>query len=81
MVSVASLFILLDSQSIIVDDGEKGDAMDEVEVEVHEVPDSVGEKKELEEEGMVNKEGTSNVEREETSVENREENQQDQMEM
>lgn len=57
--------------------------MDEVEVEVHEVPDSIGEEKVLKEEGMVNKEGTSNVEREEeTGVEkDREENQQDQMEM
>ncbi|CDH58052.1 predicted protein [Lichtheimia corymbifera JMRC:FSU:9682] len=43
------------------DDGGKGDAMDEVEVEVHEVPDSIGEEKVLKEEGMVNKEGTSNI--------------------
>lgn len=57
--------------------------MDEVEVEVHEVPDSIGEEKVLKEEGMVNEEGgTSNVEREETGVEeNREETEQDQMEM
>lgn len=40
--------------------------MDEVEVEVHEVPDSVEDKEMVKED--IDKEGTSSVEREETDV-------------
>lgn len=65
------------SHNSIVDAGEKGDAMDEVEVEVHEVPDSVEDKEMVKED--IDKEGTSSVEREETGVAKEED--QDQMEL
>ncbi|KAI7884650.1 hypothetical protein K492DRAFT_182951 [Lichtheimia hyalospora FSU 10163] len=68
---------LQDTLGNSVEEGEKGDAMEEVEVEVHEVPDSV-EDKEMKED--TDKEGTHSVEREESGVENREENREDQME-